>query len=645
MNGMSALFDQRLRSLLGDDAYRVAAPALARTHAQACARIDAAAVVSFDFFDTLVSRLASDPEAVQRYVGRLLQDKHGRGDDFLAIRKHAEAMARARYASAGDIGLDAIYAQMGGDRCWTPDLVNEARRLELQVEHDMLVGRPDVVALMRYAKEAGKRVIVVSDSYFGRDFFQRVMTTLGMAQWVDALYISCERAARKDSGTLWDCVLEGEPVEPARILHFGDNLHSDIGMAGTRGICAAWLLPSRLSYAMQGGHLPIESDWRDHLLLGPAIACLGASPWREQHGVAGIRFDDAHDLGYALFGPILFGFVAWLFANPALKSASTLYFFAREGYFLSRLYSRVREVTGADTLPKADYLQVSRRLALMAAQACEFDPSQVIGKGGFHGTIAEFLSVRLGIEAQAAALEPEVAEALTREIELPDDSASLAKVLTLLEPQIRAQASAELDGLRAYARQVGFAQDGATTFVDIGYSGTIQHALQRVFEQPLIGLYMVTAPNVAQVREEGGLAFGCFQDALYHDMRPERFMHYTVLLEALLTAPHGQVVRFRLQSDGEAVPEFAPEGVAQQRFARLEAIYDGAQRYVDDLLKLGGTSMLGVAAEAHAPLMMLAAKAFDGGVTISDTLLAGLSMEDRYSGNGEVALADRLHGA
>ncbi|NIE65476.1 HAD family hydrolase [Burkholderia sp. Ax-1719] len=645
MNGMSGLFDQQLRALLGDDAYRVAAPALVHSHAQACALIDAATVVSFDFFDTLVSRLASDPEAVQRYVGRLLQDKHGRGDDFLAIRKHAEAMARARNANAGDVGIDTIYAQMGGDRCWTPDLVSDARSLELQVEHDMLVARADVVALMRYAKQAGKRVIVVSDSYFGRDFFQRVMTTLGMAQWVDALYISCERAARKDSGILWDCVLEGERVEPAQLQHFGDNLHSDIGMAGTRGIRAAWLLPSRLSYALQGGHLPIESDWRDHLLLGPVIARLGASPWRVQHGVTGIQFDDANDLGYALYGPILFGFIAWLLANPALKAASTLYFFAREGYFLSRLYDHVRDVAGLDALPKSEYLQVSRRLALMAAQAQEFDPSQVIGKGGFRGTIAEFISVRLGIEAQAAALEPEVAEALTREIELPDDSASLAKVLTLLEPQIRGQARAELDAFRTYARQVGFAQDKATTFVDIGYSGTIQHALQRVFERPLIGLYMVTAPNAAQVRDEGGLAFGCFQDALYHDMRPERFMHYTVLLEALLTAPHGQVVRFRVQPDGEAVPEFAPEGVAQRRFGQLEAIYAGAQRYVDDLLALGGASMLAVGAEAHAPLMMLAAKAFDGGVTIGDALLAGLSMEDRYSGNGEVALADRLHGA
>lgn len=644
MNGMSALFDRQLRAALGDDAYRVAMPALVRSHAEACELIDAASVVSFDFFDTLVARYASDPEAVQRYIGRLLQDTYGRGDDFLAIRKHAEFVARARHAVLGDIGLDTIYAQIRQDRCWTPELVKHAQRLEEHVEHDMLIARADVVALMRHAHETGKRVIVVSDSYFGCGFFERALATLGMAAWVDGLYISSECAARKDNGALWDLVVATEDVKAAQIVHFGDNLHSDIGMATTRGVRAAYLVPTRVAFEMQGGSLPLESDWRDHLLLGPVVARVGASPWCAQCADGRIRLDDPVDLGYSLFGPVLFGFVAWLVANPALKRISKLYFFAREGHFLSLLYNRVRERAALGQLPRAEYLQVSRRLALTVAQAVEFDPRQVIGKGGFHGTIAEFLAVRLGMELEPATLEPEIAAVLPREIELPADTAPLEQILVALGPRIRAGAQKELDAFRAYARQVGFAEDGATTFVDIGYSGTIQHALQRVFERPLIGLYMVTAPNAAQVREAGGLAFGCLQDALYHDMRPESFMQYTVLLEALLTAPHGQIVRFRFDDSGEPVPEFASEGIAQRRFAQLERIYAGAQRYVDDLLRLHGVSMLCVAAESHTPFMMFAQKAFDGSVVLGKGLLEVLSMEDRYSGNGEVAIEDRLPG-
>ncbi|HKR40701.1 MAG TPA: HAD family hydrolase [Paraburkholderia sp.] len=552
-------------------------------------------------------------------------------------------MARVRNGGLGDVGLDAIYAQFGGDRCWTPDLVSQARCTEERIEHDMLVARPDVVALMRHAHEADKRVILVSDSYFGRDFFARVLATLGIAAYIDELYISCERRARKDNGALWDRVISAEGVAPGQIVHFGDNLHSDIGMATTRGIRAAWLPPTRTIFEMQGDCLPPETDWYDHLLLGPVVARLGATPWVAERAQTGIRLDDPEALGYTVFGPALFGFIGWLVTNPALKRISKLYFFAREGHFLSKLYSHVREAAGLRALPEAVYLQVSRRLALTIAQAVEFDPLQVIGKGGFRGTIAEFLEVRLGMEFERSTLDCELAAALPREIELPADTEALAAVLTRLEPAIRAQAQGEFDAFRAYARQAGFGEDGATTFVDIGYSGTIQHALQRVLNRPLIGLYMVTAPNVSQVREAGGLAFGCFQDALYQDMRPERFMHYTVLFEALLSAPHGQVMRFRFDEAGEAVPEFAPDGIAQQHFEKLERIYAGAQSYVDDLLRQGGATMLGVAAECHTPLMTFVQKAFDGGVVIAEELLAGLSMEDRYSGNGEVALVDRLH--
>lgn len=642
MSEMSELFDRRLRAVLGEGAYRYAAPDLVASRARAVELIDAADVVSFDFFDTLVTRLASTPDAAQRFVGRLLQEKYGRGDDFLSVRKHAEAMARALHQDEGDVGLDAIYSQFDINLCWTAEIVREARRVEEQVESDMLAPREKVIALLRYAKEAGKRVIVVSDSYFDSAFFNRSLASLGIADSVDEVYVSSVRLVRKDTGALWDLVLRAEQIEPARMVHFGDNPHSDIGMAASRGISRGYILPPSVILALAGGSLPVDSDWRDHLLIGPVIARLGSDPWVAERAPDRIRLDRAEDLGYAVFGPVLFGFVAWLFAHPALNRVSKLFFLSREGYFLSALYSRVREAAGLSATPQAAYLYVSRRLALVAAQAVEFDPMQMIGKGGFRGTIAEFLAVRVGLDTSSETFDPAVVAQLSRHVTLPADGDAVHAVMNALEPVIRRRAREELDAFCAYAHDVGFAQGGNAALVDIGYSGTIQHALQRVLECPLIGLYMMTAPHAAQVRQGRGLAFGCFQDAVYGDMRPPGFLNYTVLLEALLTAPHGQVVRIRYDDRGEAVPEFAEGGVSQKSFADLERIFLGAQRYADDLIRAGGVASLHVASEGSTPFMMLAKKVFDGSVVIGESMLASLSMEDKYSGNGEVSLAERI---
>lgn len=642
-------FNFKLREVLGSNAYRRAHHYAVHTRQQAQALIDEADIVSFDFFDTLVTRYAATPDAVQHYVGHVLQQNFSRGDDFFAVRKYAETVAREKTHYQGDVGLDAIYAEIERGKCWTPELIDEARRLEEELDSAMLLPRDDVVDLVRHAKAQHKRVIVISDSYFPRAFFTRVLKRLGIDTLIDEVYVSSERQARKDNGTLWDLVAGSEGLRYRHLAHFGDNLRSDVEMAAARGVRCAYLLSPALVMAVRGFALPTETDWREHLALGPLFARLGGSPFVDSAEVDTLWLGNERDLGYAVFGPILFYFMAWLLQNPALKQLKKLFFLAREGFFLQKLYAGLQDSTQLKDLPEAVYLYVSRRVALSASQAAQFEPAQVSALGGFDGTVGDFLAVRLGIGAAQLAqpgtdaqADAALADALAQPITLPADQAHVDRFLTTHRDAIVRHATLERDAFVEYCRRQGVLDEPGIALVDAGYSGTIQFALQRIFERPIIGLYMATAPKIRQVTEQGGLAFGCFQDAAYRDMRPDGFLNYTVLLEALLTAPHGQVTHFTSDAGGNPQPAFRAPGAAQQKFAHLEQIFAGVEQYAHDLVAAGGKEILSAVAEGTPPMALLSRLVFDGVLQIERTVLDALSLEDQFSGNGEVAIAGRF---
>lgn len=665
-------FNFKLREVLGSNAYRRVHHYAVHTRQQAEELIDEADVVSFDFFDTLVTRYAATPESVQHYVGHVLQQNFSRGDDFFAVRKYAETVAREKTHYQGDVDIDAIYAEIERGKCWTPELIDEARRLEETLDSAMLLPRADVVDLVRHAKTRRKRVIIISDSYFQRSFFERALKRLGIDTLIDDIYVSSERQARKDNGSLWDLVVSKEGLRYRHLAHFGDNLRSDIEMAAARGVRCAYLLSPSLAMAVRGVVLPRETDWREHLALGPLVAKLGGSPFVDSADVDSLALGTEHDLGYVVFGPILFYFIAWLLQNPALKQLKKLFFLAREGFFLEKLYVSLQRSTQLKGWPEAVYLYASRRVVLSASQAAQFDPAQVSALGSFNGTLGDLLAVRLGVgvaqltagiavavtadtavdtvvdTAVDAAVDAAtdahaaLAEELAQPITLPDDQARLDRFLTAHRDAIVRHATLERDAFVEYCRRQGVLDEPGVALVDAGYSGTIQHALQRILDRPVIGLYMATAPKIRQVAEKGGLAFGCFQDAGYRDMRPDGFLNYTVLLEALLTAPHGQVTRFTSDADGNPQPDFRAPGLAQQKFAHLEQIFAGVEQYAQDLVAAGGKDILSAVAEGLPPMTLLSRLVFDGLLQIDRTVLDALSLEDQFSGNGEVAIAGRF---
>ncbi len=589
------------------------------------AAIDAADIVSFDVFDTVVTRRSTRPDSVIRLAGERLRRLRPEADDFFETRKQAENHARAARRWAGDVALPEIYDAFPRSAPWDDELRRRALAIETDDDLAASVVRTAVADAVRHARSLGKRVIAISDTYFERGHVEELLARAGVGDCFDELYLSSERGARKDRGDLWDVVLEQEEFAPDRWLHVGDNERSDIQAAVDRGIRTYHCMNPTTLLELRGLRCVTAADtahWGTDLLLGPVTATLANDPF-----LAGAAFDpvvvaDADALGYTAFGPVVMAFLVWIAQHPALADVDHLYFLAREGYLLRQLWERVR-AAGRPDLPASTYLLTSRRASMAAAQAVSFDADQILRGFGFDGTVREMLASRIGL------VLPEGDELADLRLTLPDDDVAGRKILNELEDVIVAHGAGELEHMVGYLRQVGVAGPPAAGVVDIGYSATIQKHLQMLVGRGLTGFYMGTLSSANEVVDTGGAAYGCFADDVPKWTLASPFHRYSILLEAFLTAPQGQVERVEIDGD-QVVHHFRPEYRTAEELRVVERLHAGATRYCEDLLGSFGAAVLDVPIDLAAVLDLVTMVAT--GAVLSPAATSALVVDDDFCG-------------
>ncbi len=588
--------------------------------------------VSFDVFDTLLTRICLQPDAVHRFLELQAARRHPGATDFVRHRRAAEAAARQAPDAPGDVDLDEIHARLAADAgpSWSPEALAFVRHEEVALDQRTLRPRAIMIDALGHARRTGRRVLATSDSYLPRPAFDAVLAQSGIT--VDEVYLSSQRRARKDRGDLWPLVAaqeQGDACAAPRLLHVGDNEQSDIQQTADHGIRHFHVLSPAALFEFHGLGPAGERTLGDDILLGPVAARLFNSPYLDSSDPL-LTVREPEEAGALLFGPLVFAFIAWLARHPTLRHMRQLFFVSREGWFLKRLYDVVREASGRTDLPPSSYLHCSRRAALAAAQGRGLDPDALLRGAGFNGSLEAFLLARLGFVPDAALGHRH------HPVSFPRDAELVRCMIELMGDGIAAHGARALRAFSAYAEQVGLTGPGPIGFVDVGYSGTMQTAIQTALGRSLIGLYMGVSHDASQVRAGGGHAFGAFADGNVADFTGG----YGLMLEAFLTAPHGQVVGYD-DSALPATPLFRHDGLSQDVFPTLERIYDGVEEYARTLIRCWGPDLLDLPFRPEAATAMLQAVR-DRRIRLSPELMAALSVEDDFCGNGEIAVFRHL---
>ena len=186
-------------------------------HAQLLRTAQSRKLISFDIFDTCLLRTTQRPLDVFLIIESLTDiTRNNETIPFARARELAERRART-HAPNSETTFDAIHVELAGLLQLTPEESASLRELELQVETKVLYANKVVHDLYSKLKQAGKRIIFISDMYFPQPILRQLLERNGYQ--ADEIYVSCDYAASKHAGALYDLVLKQEGVKGSDVLH------------------------------------------------------------------------------------------------------------------------------------------------------------------------------------------------------------------------------------------------------------------------------------------------------------------------------------------------------------------------------------------------------------------------------------------
>ncbi|MCX7644591.1 MAG: hypothetical protein N2Z62_04760 [Rhodobacteraceae bacterium] len=448
--------------------------------------------VSFDLFDTLAQRRHLSLEQVHRKTAELAADLVP-GDRARVMRRIlgargfcAEALKREMQArGAGDEpALETVF-----DRALAPLIPEDrsrlaiARRLvelETEVEIRNLAVNPEAAPAMRAVRASGRRVLVTSDMYLPRRSIDRILAALGLAPLIDEVFVSAEVGLTKAGGGLFVAVAAATGLAPDRILHLGDNWHSDVVMARRSGlralhyVNAEWQADAR-ALARRGALRIGDRLRRDQIARRYGIRADGP-------------FGSIEDMIDGLIGPAAGLFVADTLAAAERRGASDVFFLTRDGTVFREIAEAARACgtpTAAPAARLADLATSRATGALLAAPDRGTDglisDTCYLTEGGF-STAALFALYGLS-EADFPTCGRSVRAALAAALAAPGE----APFRALMErPTFRRALARALESRRetvaGYLEQQGLFAARAPVLADIGYSGTWAKQLSVLLE-------------------------------------------------------------------------------------------------------------------------------------------------------------------
>lgn len=532
---------------------------------------------SFDVFDTFLLRACTTPDGVFERTYELSGISRACPNvsaSFVQHRIQAESRARrtAKETRGGsEVHLEEIYSffpfnLFGLARRDLNDLVES----EFAAELELCRANPDMLRQYLDMKRAGHRVGFISDTYWDSDQLARLLCACHPGLTWDFLYASCDHGSSK-SEKLFAKYLAEEGIDAGASFHVGDNDKADIEGAKRHGIRPRYYPQAAAQLASK---FQRETALFELLCAGaPSRLDRGARTLRRMVAARSAERSPAFHLGLTVLGPVMAAFDAFVarrceeLAGPGRTVA--LGFLGRDGFLSHRIW---QELHGG-----AAYIEINRRVSLIAS-ADTMQP------------LVDLLSKVFKIDAPAfrdmiKIMPPKVAAFFAG---FPGGIASGEELAEALPGLMDATEIVELAaGLRArllaYLRHAipGFDHCTDLVLADLGYSGSVQKALRRIFEIEgikirLHGAYLISLDDAFDDIAEQDSAAGFISDFVVTPHVKRMLIRNVALLEQICCSADGSV---RDYDGGQVLREINPRPESQ--IALAAEIQAGALAFAD----------------------------------------------------------------
>jgi FMN phosphatase YigB (HAD superfamily) len=551
--------------------------------------------VSFDLFDTLVTRPFIEPHflfyALEQRIRKLLGNTNFR---FMYWRRRAEEEARHEHGGC-EVTLEAIYLQFAKLTGLSLEQCAAIADEEFAAELTMISRREVYLRAMTWARRLGRVTSIITDIYLDETQIREILTTVGIVDF-DHLYVSGEIEIRKHDGTVYpqylaDLYTEHRITPRDGIAHIGDNNHADGEMARRHGLQAV-VVPRAIDR-----------------LRGSAFEQLFASNFHKRHaisdylvGLIANRFDGAiaapgsrdlfagnwFNIGYAAAGPMLLAYVQWVIRKARAADLTKVCFVARDGYILREIYERIRAAGIYPDLPESKYIHLSRRATAVAALKTPQDITELLHLPFATRRLDDLLENRFGLPRERVPknILRKCGFKTTTRVSDSSDLARLQRLVDALAPAILENAADERAAMIRYLDDQGIVTAGSScALVDIGYSGSIQRYVKNILGINIPGYYMLTH-EPARWTFEGSTAQAFFtewDEPRMADCHP--LNDYVFLFETVLSSCEASLKRHRYDDDGVWSMDHVAVDREPQRLSFMKRIHTGILAFADDFIE------------------------------------------------------------
>ncbi len=283
--------------------------------------IEESKIVSFDIFDTLLLRPYMKPTDLFLHL-ETIENKKG----FYDVRKNAEQKFYKVNGRKKEANLDDIYNQITNFK--------ELKNKELPLELSTLKLNHEVKNFYDYALKLKKKIIISSDMYLPLEFIKSVLNKNEINEY-EKLYISNEIGKRKDTGAMYEYIINDLNCNAKDIVHIGDNEYSDYKQAKKYGIKAFLYVPEFKIFA-DSKIIKLYKKNQNNFTSSIVTKLILEKSYKYK--------DYWTAFGYKYAGVFIFEYVSWIYDMCIKNNINSVFFVARDGYLLKQIFDMINKL-------------------------------------------------------------------------------------------------------------------------------------------------------------------------------------------------------------------------------------------------------------------------------------------------------------
>ncbi len=515
-------------------------------------------IICFEVFDVLLIRKTLIKADLYKIIEDRLCKKGINIPEYSDLRHGLENEVMSAGGNIYDI-YEKLAARAGMNR----ETAETALETELAVENDLLCCRDKMKELLLFAVNSGKKIYLLSDTYFPSDILRRILNKHGVTQY-DGMFLSSEykTAETQELYGIFKSIVKGHSYLNIIATKDSDDYYSVEDMD-------IFEIPRPYDLLLMSSYRNLKYSFNSinhRSMVGLLSSRLFSNPFALYRKAGRPEINSIYDFGYTFIAPSLAKYVLWIIDTVKEGQYDNVLFAARDGFITYKLYNIAQQELDIK-LPEGIYFQTSRNLCINSAVEDENDIQWIAG-------IPHAYSPELMLMQRFSLTEKDI---------IQYDESRFTDVVSYAlhhKDSILENANMVRMNYLKYMESIGLKKNKNYAFVDFVSSGTCQQMLNRFVPFNIDGLYFCRYVINNDLKEDLVMK-AMFQNLSESNMFCSYSFHNYMFLETMMTSLVPSIVSM----NENGLPIYAKETRSNEELNYVIDIHKAVEDYFNDFIQ------------------------------------------------------------